>query len=482
MSIRDWMLCGAITLFPCSGYAAAQVLLFGGGPTPYESQVSIELNTQWIRGILERQRPDAVIHTLYTDGNEPGMDVRSWSPVGDKPGMYQSLATVFGAATENGYRYHSSYIAADTAASDYATVTRTLETLVAGSRAGDELLLIYQGHGAYAPHTERNNLRLWGGTPLTVTELEALLSAAAPGTTVRFVLPQCFSGAFTRLIYVDAQTENGLAEGLRCGFVAQQEDRASEGCTDSVETGDYRDYSSYFFAALDGRARDGSPLAGEPDSNGDGKVTLREAHFYTLENAYSVDYSRSTSQDYLEHWQPWYLRWLPFPGEADNVYSQIAAQLAARYALPGEGESVVTAAEAKLREIAATVDGLKQEKRDLKQRIRNARNNIQRQLLMRWPALRSPYTAGFREIMQQELPAVQQAILAREDYPDLVAGQERLARLQQELLDARRDRVQMEKLLWMHKLARILAQFERYASAQAREEYDRLVRCEDVPL
>jgi hypothetical protein len=482
MSIRGWVLSGAITLFPSSVPAVAQVLLFGGGPTPYESQASIELNTQWIRAVLERQHPDAVIHTLYTDGNEPGVDVRSWSPVEDKPGMYQPLANVFGAAAENGYRYHSSYIAADTAASDYATVTRTLETLVADSRAGDELLLIYQGHGAYAPDTGHNNLLLWGGTSLTVTELEALLSAAVPGTTIRFVLPQCFSGAFTRLIYTGARPENGLAQGLRCGFVSQQEDRASEGCTDSVETGDYRDYSSYFFGALDGRARDGSPLAGEPDRNGDGEVTLREAHFYTLENAYSVDYSRSTSQDYLEHWQPWYLRWLPFPAEADNVYSRIAARLAARYALPVASSQAGAAAAAKLQELGEAIAGLEQEVRDLTWRVRKARDNIQRPLLMRWPALQSPYTAGFREIMRQELPAVQQVILAQEDYPALVADQERLAGVQQELLDARRDRVQLDKLLWMHRLARILAQFERFASAQDREEYDRLVQCEDVPL
>ena len=482
MSARDFMLVLVITAVPGYGYAASQVLLFGGGPTPYESQVSIELNTRWIRDIIERHHPAAVMHTLYTDGNAAGVDVRSWSQVADEPGIHHPLARVFGAETENGYRYHSSRIAEAVGPSDYATVTSTLETILARSRAGDELLLIYQGHGAYAPDTDNNNLRLWGGRRLTVTELEALLSEASPGATVRFVFPQCFSGAFTRLMYNGAQEENGLAEGRRCGFVAQQEDLASEGCTDSVVTGEYRDYSSYFFGALDGKARDGSPLAGNPDRDGDGVVTLREAHFFTLENAWSVDFSRSTSQDYLEHWHPWYLRWVPFSPEPDNVYSDIAAQIAARSGLPGEGPSPVAEAETRLQKLDGVIVGLKQERQDLKQQIRAARKTIQRQLAMHWPAIHSPYTAGFREIMVQELPAVEQFILAQERYPDLVASQNQLAALRTELLDARRDKVQMKKILWMRKLARILAQFERFASAHDREEYRRLVRCEDAPL
>ena len=197
-----------------------------------------------------------------------------------------------------------------------------------------ELFLIYQGHGGYNRwNTNNNYMHLWGDTSITVTELDAIMAKADSGVTIRFLLPQCYSGAFSRLIYDGARKENGLAKEVRCGFLAQSEYLESEGCTDSVNTGDYRDYSSYFFSAINGKAMDGSVLKQNPDQNGDGVVTLREAHYYALENAFSVDFSRSTSQAYLEDWQPWYLRWVPVPLEPENVYSEIAAYIGKRFQL-----------------------------------------------------------------------------------------------------------------------------------------------------
>ena len=87
---------------------------------------------------------------------------------------------------------------------------------------------------------------------------------------VRFVFTQCYAGAFARLA--------PGPDGNRCGFLAESEDREAEGCAAGVDAGDYRDYTTYFFAALSGRTRLGGLLPVNPDLDGDGQVSLYEAH------------------------------------------------------------------------------------------------------------------------------------------------------------------------------------------------------------
>ena len=46
-----------------------------------------------------------------------------------------------------------------------------------------------------------------------------------------------------------------------------------------------------------------------PDLDGDGQVSLYEAHLYALRAGESADLPRSTSEAFLERWQPWYADW-----------------------------------------------------------------------------------------------------------------------------------------------------------------------------
>jgi hypothetical protein len=121
-----------------------------------------------------------------------------------------------------------------------------------------------------------------------------------------------------------------VSDGALCGFVATSEDRGSEGCTASIDTSAYRDYSSYFFSAIHGMTINGENLAVNTDLNNDGAVTLKKAHIYILSNALAIDLSRSTSDDYLVQWQPWYFSWVPELSEPDNLYSDISRRIALR--------------------------------------------------------------------------------------------------------------------------------------------------------
>ncbi|HEX7236695.1 MAG TPA: hypothetical protein VF405_07015, partial [Gammaproteobacteria bacterium] len=142
---------------------------------------------------------------------------------------------------------------------------------------------------------------------------------------------QCYSGAFASLIYDDPRTASGF-RGNRCGFMSEAADRLAEGCGLSLDETEFHDYTTYFFAALAGRTRSGEPIEPEVvDRDGDGAVSFRESHFYALLTALSSDLSRSTSEQYLEDWSPWYLRWDSLADDGGSVYWSLAEELARRY-------------------------------------------------------------------------------------------------------------------------------------------------------
>src|SRR5690606_11213060 len=136
------------------------------------------------------------------------------------------------------------------------------------------------GHGSYEPqHPVDNAFRLWGETRYSAKDLNALLRKAPDGSNIRFVTPQCFSGAFMRSVFNDPESPSATdIMPQHCGFASVPENKVSEGCTPAIDVGDYRDYTTYFLAAIDGKTRTGAQLNRNPDIDRDGRVSLLEAH------------------------------------------------------------------------------------------------------------------------------------------------------------------------------------------------------------
>ena len=82
------------------------------------------------------------------------------------------------------------------------------------------------------------------------------------------------------------------------------------------------------------------PLIWNPDKNNDGKVGFREAYLYADMEAYARGVPRSTSEYFLELWEPWYVKWTPFDlADADNEYRIVATSIAEKLAInpmPGQ--------------------------------------------------------------------------------------------------------------------------------------------------
>ena len=386
----------SLALLGAGAASADEAVLIGGGYTLQGSQGQIELNVRWVGNILaERGLPTT---TFFTDGDAPGPDVHFAQPADAPGGPLEPLARVFGdlALERRRYREHAVPDVAGTTRRD--ALEPALGTLF--ERTSDEpLLLVYNGHGRQSPAAPAGvTLHLWDDTEMTARELHALLGrhrGDAPDP-FRFVFTQCYSGGFHRLAYADADDGLALADTPRCGFTAESAYRLAEGCSAGVDIGDYRDYTTFFFAALADRERDGTVLDRDPDTDADGTVTLREAHLHALEKAWSTDLSRSTSEDWLEAWQPWQLRWLPQPpSPPDNEYAELFRRLAVDAGIPLDGRVGRTLRE-RLADDEDRLAALSSERATLREDIDVARDALRRHATEAPPRARRPLHGRLR--------------------------------------------------------------------------------------
>ena len=473
----------SLALLGAGAASADEAVLIGGGYTLQGSQGQIELNVRWVGNILaERGLPTT---TFFTDGDAPGPDVHFAQPADAPGGPLEPLARVFGdlALERRRYREHAVPDVAGTTRRD--ALEPALGTLF--ERTSDEpLLLVYNGHGRQSPAAPAGvTLHLWDDTEMTARELHALLGrhrGDAPDP-FRFVFTQCYSGGFHRLAYADADDGLALADTPRCGFTAESAYRLAEGCSAGVDIGDYRDYTTFFFAALADRERDGTALDRDPDTDADGTVTLREAHLHALEKAWSTDLSRSTSEDWLEAWQPWQLRWLPQPpSPPDNEYAELFRRLAVDAGIPLDGRVGRTLRE-RLADDEDRLAALSSERATLREDIDVARDALRRHATERRPELAGPYTGGYVALAASgELERVAEELAEMPGYRALLERQTRDAGLESEILAAERDATRSRKLLRLRRLATLKGQLETHGSDAERASYASLLACEEQPL
>ena len=425
--------------------ADTRVSLIGGGNTVDHSQVQIEANVGWLQTMF-RER-DIKTRTYFGAGDTAEPDVAYLALT--KPSSSNTEAL----PNEPRVQFRRHQLPDVSGSTRKPELIEALRRDLASLPAGDDALVIFNGHGGLDRADTRNNyLKLWGDGRMTVSDLESLLDAAPKGVPVRFVMAQCYSGAFAALIYDDPQTTSGFRSN-RCGFMSEAADRLAEGCGLSLDETEFRDYTTYFFAALGGRTRSGEPIEQQQvDRDGDGVISFRESHFYALVSAPSADLSRSTSEQYLEDWAPWYLRWDSL-GENGNssIYWSLAEELARRY-----GWESRPAALSEVRGRYASAVDTADARRALAQKELHA--------LREQPA---------EEHASATTNARNQAVLE---------GQQAAKTAGRESRDASRMLTQAEKIYRLRQLARLEQALAKYGSATERGRYSELVQCESGHL
>jgi len=260
--------------------APFRTLIVGGGPDQEHNQVAIESNVRYVQRLLPAGSKARV---LFTDGDPQSKNVLCED-------------------SDNKTYFRTPEISQIDGPSDYVHVKSELARIAAdaGTNSGAPVLLYFTGHGSPDRRSEYNNNHydLWDHKEFTVRNLSSALKSFPKTTPITLVMVECFSGAFGNVLFDDGDPSGPLADLSICGYYASVANREAAGCTPEINEANYRDFTSFFFAALTGVDRLGRPVTGA-DYNHDGKVGMNEAFAYTLIHDDSIDTPVCTSDVFL---------------------------------------------------------------------------------------------------------------------------------------------------------------------------------------
>jgi len=246
-----------MTLTPAQ---ADEAIIIGGGHDLLSSQGQIELNVQFAKDTFTEKGISTTL--FFTDGDDPANDVYIQHAEALDT-THEPISRVFGDYLEQNREYRShalENVSGGTRLQDLQTPLRNIL-----SSAVEPLWLIYNGHGKQSFSTpDQVTMELWGSTQLSADDLHHELKATTQ--PLRYVFTQCYSGGFHSIAYEKPTDSLLAAKPQRCGFTSVSAYSLAEGCSASVDTDNYQDYTTYFFAALSGYERDGSIILSDPDT------------------------------------------------------------------------------------------------------------------------------------------------------------------------------------------------------------------------
>ncbi len=469
-----------------SAAGATHAWLVAGEPDARSPDNRSAATTLWLAETLRGLPGGSSTQTFTADPTPEVIETRPGGKATDGQAALQPLARVFGQQAFNAVSGRRFRIGSTLAGARADTLSAALDKDFATLGTADRGLLVYTGPGlSDAADSAGNTLRLWDNTGLSVRELDALASHVPANTPMRFVLSQCHSSGFQRLIRPSARDLRSLGRHNRCAFTAEPVDHLGTGqrCPAGGADPGSGDYTTQLFSALTGRTRTGSPLLRSADLDGNRVVSLHEAHLYAVIEGDSAELPRASTETYLERWQPVWLRYVDTVTEPDNEYGRVSMALAERLRLPLRGRALVDALETRQKEMTGRLHRLVEESQRVGAEIDRLQATLRRALTQRWPAAAHPHTAAYAQFLANDVGVAQNFLLGQTaTYPVLVAKQDRLVRIAQEQQTLDRSLTQLDKLMRLRQLARLQAQFDRHASAQAQQEYARLTRCERLPL
>lgn len=272
------------------------VLTLGGGPNFSHNQVAIESNVRYLCGLL----PSRVDHTILFADGDPNDRTVEYSADGRKLSKEEQVFRVLFRQDPDTTltRFRVPDLPKIDGPSNHKSYHEAIGK-IAALPPSSPALLYFTGHGSPTQgNLDNNQYDLWNDGGLTVKELSAEIARLPKGRPVTVIMVQCFSGAFGNLLFTGGDPKGELIDRPICGFFATTQDRVAAGCTPEVNEKYYRDFTSYFFAALTGRDRLGHRVP-PPDYNNDGKVGMDEAWAYALVTSPSIDVPVPTSDIFL---------------------------------------------------------------------------------------------------------------------------------------------------------------------------------------
>jgi hypothetical protein len=415
-----------------------RVLIVGGGPDMENNQVAIESNVRYVGKLL----PQGTTCTrLFADGNPNHATVLyddDSSDISDGERILELLFRDSDAENVSHYRKPNLGGQLDGASrqTDIGKAFTQIRQEAETAAMPRSLLLYFTGHGSSDKADYQNNVYdLWGKSEaLSVRELARHIERLPANTPITLVMVQCFSGAFGNVIFEGGDPQGRWTDHAIAGFFAAVNNRMAAGCTSAINEAEYRDFTSYFFAALTGRDRVGRRVTGA-DYNGDGRVGMDEAFCYTLANDQSIDVPVCTSDVFLRRFVPHKDSELFRTRYRDVRSWATPAQRAALDRLTADlhcsGEDRLARAYRKMVEQENAESQHDASYRTAERRVETLREEDRRVVLRRWPDLRASETPEYRAAWKEA--AAQLTRQAGEGpWKDLLAADDALDKADQE--------------------------------------------------
>lgn len=382
-------------------------IVAGGGASPDLNQVQLEQDIALARETFSAHGAGLV---LFAGG--PGSMAVQVLGRDDEDELRASLADLVDPRGGRDSTYRRTALEPDGAASAEAILS-AIEGAIA---EGDAPLTIYlAGHGLGGEAPAESTFLTWGADDLWVEDLATVLDRAPEHRRVRFVITACFSGGFAELAFASADPERGAATTDRCGLFATVWDRPAAGCDPNPDRGAQEGYGIHFLNALRGRDRDGSALA-EIDLDGDGAISLLEAHTRARIASGSIDIPTTTSERFLRE----VAGDSPRSEDADLPEERAVIEgLRARLSLESAED-----ARARLDDVSARLDASAREIEEAEDALAIAEDELLAVLLHRWPVLDDPWHPAFSATLEENRMEIASAL---ERSPEARRRRERIA-------------------------------------------------------
>lgn len=283
--------------------AEPHFLVIGGGYSPLGNQVSLERNVIYFDRVLNHLNLTENPRSLYfACGQGTQRDLVYLAPWVEPVPIRRLLAEIVGPSRDANRNFRHHDVGGGEQASNRKNIKQWFDDHSPKLDADDTAFIYFTGHGGKEDgSTQNTSMYLWNNDAFRMRDFTTELNKLDEETPVVLVMVQCYAGGFANVIFEDGDPDKGLASYNRCGFFATVHSRTAAGCTPNVNEADYKEYSSYFWAALCGEDRVGQPVV-KPDFNNDGKVSFNEAHAFALIESDSVDVSIKTSDRFLRHY------------------------------------------------------------------------------------------------------------------------------------------------------------------------------------
>ena len=469
-------------------------LTIGGGYSPSGNQVSLEKNVFFFRNVLRDIYGNEPAHQiLFSDGKSPQRDLQFHDPEMALPRVNELLAEVLRQTKGLTYAYRDHHIKDVYGAANVENLNDWFDKIGNGLGPEDRLFVYVTAHGGKSSDKKQptnTKLYLWNQQNIDVHDLARMLDKVDPQVPVVLVMVQCYSGGFADLVFEHGQRDQGATRANRCGFFATVHDRVAAGCTADIREEDYHEYSTYFWAAIAGKTRTGSPVE-RPDFDGDGRTSFAEAHAYALIHSTTIDISIKTSDAFLREFSKTSQR------NGDSLLSEHSAiDDLLRVASPCDLAVIKElSAELELTGIDRATDAerlghrLMNEKRELSREKKEASRDYSRQaasikqgLLQNWPELSNPWNPAVQRFLTTDAKSIIDFIEQHPNYTQFSSLHQRMQELGQREMDRDRRWVKCQRLIRTLENVALAANLEQVADANAQARFHQLVEAEQQSL